>query len=342
MNFLNNAKTGSLRSRLLMSLAISASTVFSGAAWGQESTVWRFAHTTPILGTVWHSYATEIVPQRIEEATDGAVKIEVITGVVQPADLLASIREGSVQGGSLILPYVGATFPTWNIMALPGLLPDESKYPDLVNEILMPYVRGDAQRFNAVPVMFSAFTGASWFSNGPVDSVDKISGTKYRVHSPELSQLIQSAGGASVSIQFGEVAGAIQKGMIDAHTGALTSLYAAKLYEVTKYAENWPAGLGGNIYFISSGALEGLPEDVRAKVVAEFEELNLEIQKASLEEAKTAATNLVTEGMQLIDVPQKEREELTRLAKEKVWPLWLKNAGPEGEKLLKSVQEALN
>ena len=343
MNFFNNTKTRALRSGLLVSLTIAASTAFSGVAWSQESTVWRFAHTTPIIGTVWHRYATEIVPQRIEEATNGAVQIEVITGVVQPADLLSSVREGTVQGGSLILPYVGATLPTWNIMTLPGLLQDESRYPELVNETLMPYVREDAERrFNAVPVMFFASTGASWFSNGPIDSVDKISGTKYRVHSPELSQLVQTAGGASVSIQFGEVPAAIQRRMIDAYTGALPSANAAKLYEVTRYAENWPAGLGGNIYVISSEALESLPEDVHALVVAEFEELNLEVQKASLDEAKAAAENLAAEGMKLIDVPQAEREELIRLAKENVWPLWLQNAGPEGEELLKSVQEALN
>ena len=100
--------------------------------------------------------------------------------------------------------------------------------------------------------------------------------------------------------------------------------------------------MGGNIYVISSEALESLPEDVRALVVAEFEELNLEIQQASLDEAKAAAENLAAEGMKFIDVPQAEREELIRLAKENVWPLWLQNAGPEGEELLKSVQEALN
>jgi len=343
MSLFSHANARSLRSGLLVSMAIAASATFSGAAWSQESTVWKFAHTTSILGTVWHRYATEIVPQRIEEATDGAVKIEVITGVVQPADMLASVREGTVQGGSLILPYVGATLPTWNIMTLPGLVQDESQYPQLVNDILMPHVREEAERrFDALPVMFFASTGASWFSNGPIDSVDEIRGRKYRVHSPELGQLVQSAGGASVSIQFGDVPAAIQRGMIDAYTGAHPSASAAKLYESTRYAEDWPAGLGGSIYVISTKALESLPEDVRDLVVAEFEELNLEIQQASLDEAKTAAENLVAEGMELIEIPQSEKEELIRLAKEKVWPLWIQNAGPEGEQLLKTVQEALN
>lgn len=50
---------------------------------------------------MWHRYATEIVPQRVSEATQGALRINVLSGVVPPGELLNAIKEGTVQGGSL-------------------------------------------------------------------------------------------------------------------------------------------------------------------------------------------------------------------------------------------------
>lgn len=303
--------------------------------------VWKFAHTTSVPGIVWHRYATEVLAPRISEASKGAVKIEVMTGVIQPADLMRSIREGTVHGGSLIFPYVGATLPTWNIMALPGLLTSEAQYPALVNKVLMPFVKEDAaRRYKARPVAIFGMTGASWFANKPVDTVDKVKSTKLRAHSPELTQLIEAAGGGAVAMQFGEVNGAMQKNMIDAYTGALPAIYASKLYEVTKYAIDWPAGLGGAGYFISTVALEKLPESTRTAVLAEFEKINLEMQRATLEEATESGTNLKAKGMNFITVSPAERAKMNALAKEKVWPFWVKNAGTAGEQLLKSMQEA--
>ena len=329
------------RHALISSLALAA--LASGASQAQTApTVWRFAHTQSIPGTVWNKYATEVLPERIKQVTDGAVQIQVMTGVIPAADLMSNIRAGAVQGGSLTLPYVGSTLPIWNIMALPGLVNDEAKYPAFVNNILLPYMRDDARkRFKAEPVMLFAFTGAAWFSNGPNDTLAKIPGKKFRTHSPELNQLIQAAGGAAVPMLFGEVSGGLQKGMIDAYTASIPSANAAKLYEATKYAELWPAGLGGSAFFIGEDALAKLPSEMRKRVVDEFAKLNLESQQASLEEAKTAARQITENGMKIIQIAPAERERMVALAREKVWPLWIKNAGPRGEQILKSAQEAL-
>lgn len=337
-----NAAAGAARlagaAALALGLAAGALPVTSAAA---DQVTWKFAQTTPIPGTVWHRYATEILPQRIEAVTDGQVKVEVISGVVQPGDLLRGIRDGEVQGGALLFPYVGPTLPLWNVLSLPGLVTDESQYPALVNELVMPVIAADSRdRFGAVPVVVATFPGAYFFSNGPIDSLEKMRGTKYRAHSPELVQIVQAAGGTAVSMPFGELYGALQRRMVDAYTSALTTVSAAKLDEVTNYAENWPGGMGTWGYFLSEEALSRLTADQRQRIEAAMAEMNAEIQAVSLDEVETATATLRERGMTFVDIGAEERQKAVDLAKDKVWSAWLGNTGDAGAQLLKQVQDA--
>lgn len=326
-------------SALLLSLAMALPV---GSAYAQTSpVVWRFAHTSPIPGSAWHKYATEVLPTRLSEATGGALKVEVVSGVVKPADVLGAIRDGQVHGGSLIIPYVAATLPTWGVLGLPGVLPDEAKFPQVVTQVIAPMIAEDSRkRFKAEPVVTGAWTGAYFFSNGPIDTLDKMKAAKYRAHSPELVQLVSAVGGTAVGMPFGELYTALQRNMVDAYTGAVGAVKASKLYEVTKFAENWPAGLGLWTYFIGTDALAKLSTDMRRKVTDELAKINEEAQQASLQEAVDGINGLREQGMTFIEVPALEREKAVAIAKEKVWSKWSASTGEAGAALLKKIEES--
>lgn len=346
MNDRNEVRSGGAMRRMMLRAAPVMLAVLGGLnapqAAAQTPTVWKFAHTTPIPGTVWHRYATEVIPKRVNDATKGALQIQVVSGVIQPADLLSAVREGSIQGGSLLFPYVGATLPNWNVLSLPGLVPDESRYPEVLNKQIIPVIREEARRrYKAEPLAVATFPGAYFFSNGPVDSVEKMKGTKYRAHTPELVQLVQAAGGAAVSLPFGELSGALQRNMVDAYTSALTTVRAAKLYEVTKFAENWPAGLGTYGYMFGTEAIAKLSPEVRRQLTEEMARITTDLQRESFEESNHAAKELQEHGMKFIAVSSTERQRAIALAREKIWPAWAKSAGPVGQQLLTNVEAAL-
>lgn len=324
--------TGALMAGLALALG-----AWQGAAEAAETT-WKFAQTTPIPGTVWHRYATEVLPQRIEEATGGQVRVEVVSGVVPPADLLPGIRDGELQGGALLFTHVAPTIPLWNVMSLPGLVDDESHYPDVLNDHVFPLVTEQAsERYAAVPVALGTFPGAYFFSNGPIDTIEKFAGNKYRAHSPQLVQIIQGAGGTAVSLPFGELYAALQRRMVNAYTSAVTAVAAAKLYEVTDYAENWPAGLGTFGYFLSEAALSDLSEEQQSAVMAAMAELNAEMQAATLAEVAVAIETLKAAGMTFVEVPESERERASALARDKAWPAWLETTGEQGQALVERI-----
>lgn len=332
-----------MRSQILSCLIVACTILAAGPARSQtdKPVVWKFAHTSPIPGTVWQKYATEVLPARVQQATGGAVRVEVVSGVIQPSDVLAAIRDGQVQGGSLTIPYVAATLPTWGVLGLPGLLTDESKYPQVINQVVMPMIGDESRkRFKAEPVTVGAWAGMYFFSNGPVDSVDKFKGVKYRLASPELVQLIGAVGGSPIGMPFGELYTSLQRGMVHAYNSALGSVRAAKLYEVTKYAENWPSGLGIWAFFIGTDALQKLSPELRKKVFDEFVKVNHEAQQAALVEAAAGRQELQAQGMTFIDVPESERQKVIAVAKAQVWPKWLASTGETGKQLVQRVQAA--
>jgi TRAP-type transport system periplasmic protein len=312
--------------------------VLLGAAHAQAPVTWRFAHTAAVPGTVWHRYATEIVPQRVNDATKGALRINVLSGVVPPGELLNAIKEGTVQGGSLQFPFVGATIPMWSVLSLPGLIP-ESNFPAAVNKHIAPVVREDARkRFKADPLVISAWPGQYWFSSMPLDSMEKVKGKKLRVAGAESIQLLNAAGGAAVSMPFGELSAALQKGMVDAYTSAVDAVLTSKLYEVTKYATDWPNGMGTIGYLFSTDAIDKLSPHTRKQFLDEMAKINLEVQQAYIDGTVAAEKALKEKGMTFVKLPAAEHRKMTDLAREKVWPEWLKKTGPEGEKLVKAIQ----
>ena len=63
-----------------------------------------------------------------------------------------------------------------------------------------------------------------------------LKGKKIRVHSASLGDYVEGAGGTSVTMSFGEVLPALQKGVVDCAITDAMSAYRGKWPEVIKHA----------------------------------------------------------------------------------------------------------
>lgn len=73
------------------------------------------------------------------------------------------------------------------------------------------------------------------FCTEPIASTDDLKGKKIRVHSASLGDWVEGAGGTSVTMSFGEVLPALQKGVVDCAITDAMSAYRGKWHEVIKY-----------------------------------------------------------------------------------------------------------
>jgi len=82
------------------------------------------------------------------------------------------------------------------------------------------------------------------FCNKPFEHIDDLKGKKVRVYSTTLGDLVEGAGGTSVTISFAEVVPALQKGVADCGITGSMPAYQAKWHEVITHAMVMPVGAG--------------------------------------------------------------------------------------------------
>lgn len=310
-----------------------------------KQVTWRFGHIFPVPKTQFDDVAKVDYPARIERASKGMVKIEVIQGVVNPNTVMDALADGRIQMGSVIPAAVSATHPRWAVLGLPGVIDRDEDYPKVAREVVWPHVDAEMRRrWNARIVNMGAFTGTLFFSPasvGPVDTVEKFKGLKYRSHSVDVSRLISELGGAPVGLPFTELYSSLERRLVDAYTSATNAVIGNSLFEVTRYAEDWPAGHGLWFYVVSEEALKQLPPDIRQAVLNEFEAIQKDLASRQLAETTKSIADLKAKGIQFVTVSETEKNKAREIARRVVWTDWLQRTGPQGRELLENVLKVL-
>jgi len=240
----------------------------------------------------------------------------------------------------MIIAYAAASYPRWVVLGLPGLLHKEADYVTAVEQIVLPVIEKEAsESWGARPVVIGAFTGVGIFSRKPIDRIEHFSGMKFRTASPEQAQLMKAAGGAAVSMPFGELYTSMQRGLVDGFTSSGNSVVDAKMQDIVGHATRWPIGLNIWGVFISEAALSKLSEDLRKVVTAELRNINHEALREGLVDADRGWARVRESGIKVQDPADDEYAKAVALARDNVWPNWVQRAGPDGAALLKRVQD---
>lgn len=318
----------------------------AGDAAAQQRTVtWRFGHVFSVPKTLFDDVAMKEYPERLARASKGLIKLEVLQGVVNPNNMFEALADGRIQMGSVVTAAVSATHPRWHVLGVPGVLDGDSQFPKIGREVVWPNADAEMRRrWGGQIVAMGAFSGTYFFSragSGPVDTVEKVKGLKYRTHSFEVSKLVELMGGAPVGLPFPELYSSLERRLVDAYTSATPAVLGSGLFEVTGFAEDWPAGTGLWFYVVSENALKALPDDIRKAVVDELAAIQSDLPQRQLAETAQSVEELKAKGIKFVTVADSEKQKAVALARQTIWPNWVERAGPQGKALLDEVLAAL-
>lgn len=309
-----------------------------GSALAQDRAVWRLGHTLTVPGSLYEKIITEEIPERINEASNGMVRVQPLIGVIGTNDVLNALKAGRVQMGSLTVAYSAATHPLWAVLNLPGLVNDNELIAPISREIVQPVIAEDMKKWGINPAVVVSWDGGGYFSNRRIETVEDFSGLNWRTHAPMLSQVIEELDGATVGMPFEELYPSLERGLVDAYTTTFPAMYAAGLNEVTDYAIAALNGTSIAVVMVSEEALNKLPDEVRKAVVAELEAINQEVGPRLHQEYMDVVQAVQGEGMELIELSDEQAENITEAAKKAVWSPWLEATGKRGEKLIQEIQ----
>jgi TRAP-type C4-dicarboxylate transport system substrate-binding protein len=236
--------------------------------------------------------------EQLEKRSDGQIKIKFFWGqsLIKAKDNLRALGSGLVETAQLIATYTPAELPVWNYAGLPFGINDEwvgmRTWAELhrTDKDLL----AEAKR-NKFVFLFNNTTGPVHLltTNQAITSVEQLKGKKIRT-TGGWTNLMKELGAVPVTIGFGELYAALERGTVDGTINYTPFVKSYKHFEVAGHLTETFMGqvlsYGGGI---SARVFEGMPknlQDLLLKVSDEYMEV---YAKNQLEDTAQAKKDLI-------------------------------------------------
>ena len=298
-----------------------------------------FAATHPV-----NTFAMEAAA-RIKQDTGGKVDIGVFPNsqLGGDSDLLSQVRSGAIDffstGGLVFATLVpiaainGAGFAFKNADAV---------WPAMDGELGALIRRGfDRAELYAFEKIWNNGFRQITTSKKPIKDPSDLESFKIRVPVSQVYvSLFKALGASSTSINLSDVYTALQTGVVDGQENPLVVAETSKFYEVQKFCSRTNHVWDGSWIVTSNRTWRGVPDDIKGKVAAGFNESAVKQRDAVTKLNDDLATSLKQKGVTFNDTdPAAFREVLKKAgfytdwkAKygEEAWSLLEKAAGSLG------------
>lgn len=197
--------------------------------------------------------------------------------------------------------------------------------------------------FNAKVLAIVPYPPQVVFCKSPVASLADLSGLKIRASGRMTAKLLEALGAQSVNIGFGEVPGALQRGVIDCAVTGIGSGYSAGWWEVSSHLMTLP--LGGWDPVVSAINLDKW-NDLSAKeqaflqstVAEKFEKPVWAVAQADIDQdvacltGNGACSKGPSRNMTLVEPSAADLASAKKILTDKVLPDWAQRAGGDWAK----------
>ncbi len=194
------------------------------------------------------------------------------------------------------------------------------------------------ERHGAMVLGSFPFPEQNFYCRGDIKSIADLKGKKVRVQGTSQADLVKGLGGSAVTLPFGEVVPALEKGVVDCGITGTMPAYKAKWHEVTDTLFRLPVGFSVAVWAVNLKTWNSLNAATQALLQKEMDALTVKSWKAVEAETNegvacttgTGACSVGPAGKLKLVVPSKD--DLTARDKvlvDVVLPSWASRCGPE-------------
>lgn len=213
-----------------------------------------------------------------------------------------------------------------------GVSPDMASLKTAVDAYREVFDARLQDRFGAKVLALWPFGPQVFYCNADITTVSDLAGLKIRSFTPSMSALLESFGATPVTLNFGEVYPALQRGVADCGVTSPTSGNSGAWPEVTTH--QLPLSVSGSVQgiFANLAWWDSLSDDERATISAAYSDLeSAQWALASTINDDAVACNTgddsCSEGtkfdMTLVEVSDTDRAAVSAAATEVVLPDWV-------------------
>ncbi|MES2911802.1 MAG: TRAP transporter substrate-binding protein [Pseudomonadota bacterium] len=214
----------------------------------------------------------------LAKATNGRVEVMLSTwperNVTGP-EVLRLVRSGQVDMATAPLTMVSGDVPLLDGIDLAGMNMD-IRQARRVADAMMPAANKELQRLGIKLVATFPFTAQMFYCNKPVAGLADLKGLKIRTNGPSTSDLLKGLGAQPVSVAFGEVYTALERGTIDCSVSGASAGSSVKWAEVSTHLLTLPLSWSTAGYYVNLAWWNKLDPAVRTQL----EKTMTEVQNA--------------------------------------------------------------
>jgi len=176
--------------------------------------------------------------QEVPTLSGGKIEVELVSMTdlnMQGPEAFRHLKAGLVDIVDMIANYAAGDAPELDAMDLAGVAPDVDTEVNAINAYA-PTVR--AKLDNAVgvlPLAMGPSLAQIFWCKGDIKSIADLKGKKIRGSSATVADLVNGLGGTPITMSFGEVPSALQRGVIDCVITGTLSGNTGKLFEVADH-----------------------------------------------------------------------------------------------------------
>ncbi len=184
--------------------------------------------------------------EKMPTASDGGITAILTTHDqmgIKGGDVFRMLGDGVFDVGMTVADYAVADSAALEGLDVPLIATDATAAKVMVDAARPMIDDIYADVFNAKVLGVAPYPPQVVFCNAEVASLEDLKGLKIRASGRMTGKLLEALGAEAVSISFGEVPGALQKGVVDCAVTGAGSGYSAGWWEVSSHL--MPVPLGG-------------------------------------------------------------------------------------------------
>jgi TRAP-type C4-dicarboxylate transport system substrate-binding protein len=194
------------------------------------------------------------------------------------------------------------------------------------------------EKHNATILATFTWPEQNFYCRGDIKSVADLKGKKIRVQGTSQADLVKALGASAVTIAFGEVVPALEKGVVDCGITGTMPAYKAKWTEVTNTLFRLPVGFTSAFWAVNNNSWAKLPPATQELLKKEFKRLedkSWATVEAESEEgvACTTGTGTCTQGppgkLKLVKPSEEDLKARDKALNTEVLAAWAKRCGAD-------------
>ncbi|MER1966572.1 TRAP transporter substrate-binding protein [Castellaniella sp. GW247-6E4] len=321
--------------RLFQATALAFVCVTSTAAWADPETLkvlGNFTGNKKQVELVEQPFFTGLAKETGISSKVGYSPMDLVN--VKAADALRLLKSGAFDVASVQIGLVARDDPFLEGIDIAGVATNLVDQRKVVAAMREAFDREVQSKFNSKVMTLWPFGPQIMFCKKEIASMDDFKGTKVRTFTTSMATMIEGLGGSPVTLQYGEVYLALQRGVVDCGVTASSAGNGGKWPEVTNYLLPMAVSSAMQGHFINLDTWKQFSPEQQEKLTAAFNKMeddmwalaaNIDDDATACNTGKDSCKEHTKYTMTLGTISAAEQARLKAVVSDKVLPEWGKS-----------------